>query len=116
MVTAVLVTVNPLANITFYISNPLGFDDVFDIGKPEYEIGAAFGCSDTSMWKPRLHRSKSGKSVGYVEYDFPSVINTNSDRDTNNPGNRFQLKFSLMAMQGADIGFSPIYSLSNVLS
>ena len=102
VVTATLATVSPSADLSFSIFNPLGFDDVFDIGKPQIEIGSSFGCSETELWKPLMQRSLSGKSVGYVEYNLPSAINTDAARDVSKTENKIQLKFPLTAMKGVD--------------
>ena len=102
VVTAVLATVNPSADISFSIFNPLGFDDVFDIGKPEIEIGSSYGCSETKEWKADLRRSLSGKSVGYVQYNLPFAMNIDAARDVSKAENKIQIKFSLTAMKGVD--------------
>ena len=102
VVTATIATVTPSADISFSIFNPLGFDDVFDIGKPELEIGSSFGCSETKEWKPDMRRSLSGKSVGYVQYDLPFAMNIDSARDVSKTENKIQIKFSLTAMKDVD--------------
>ena len=39
----------PLTDMHFSIFNPLGFDDVFDIGKPEITLLSNFNCNDRSL-------------------------------------------------------------------
>ena len=112
VVTATLATVNPSADISFSIFNPLGFDDVFDIGKPEIEIGSSFGCSETKLWKPLMRRSLSGKSVGYMEYNLPSAINTDASRNVSKTENKIQLKFSLTALKGVDTPGQYVFSVA----
>ena len=112
VVTATLATVSPSADLSFSIFNPLGFDDVFDIGKPEIEIGSSFGCSETELWKPLMQRSLSGQSVGYVEYNLPSAINTDAARDVSKTENKIQLKFPLTAMKGVDTPGQYVFSVA----
>ncbi len=112
VVTATIATVQPSADISFSIFNPLGFDDIFDIGKPEIEIGSSFGCSETKLWKPEMRKSLSGNSVGYVDYNLPSAINTDSARDVNKVENKIQIKFSLTAMKGVDIPGQYVFSVA----
>ena len=100
VVSAEIKTVNPFGDISFMIFNPLGYDDVFNIGKPEFSYGASFGCSDTTKWEPIMHRSLSGKSVGYVNYDLPYAVNIDMDRDISNLDNKISIKFPLTAMEG----------------
>ena len=100
VVSAEIKTVNPFGDISFMIFNLLGYDDVFNIGKPEFSYGASFGCSDTTKWEPIMHRSLSGKSVGYVNYDLPYAVNIDMDRDISNLDNKISIKFPLTAMEG----------------
>ena len=111
VVTATIATVNPSADISFLIYNPLGFDDVFDIGKPEIEIGSSFGCSETKEWKPDMRRSLSGESVGYVQYNLPFAMNIDAARDVSKAENKIQIKFSLTAMKGVDTAGQYVFSV-----
>ena len=47
--TIVFQVVEPLTDMHFSIFNPLGFDDVFDIGKPEITLLSNFNCNDRSL-------------------------------------------------------------------
>ena len=101
VITAEISTVNPLADISFSIFNPLGFDDIFNIGRPEIVLGASFEtCSDTTKWEPIMKRSLSGKSVGFVEYDLLNAMNTDTERDISKPENKIKITFPLTAMKG----------------
>ena len=112
VVTATIATVQPSADISFSMFNPLGFDDVLDIGKPEIEIGSSFACSQTKLWKPEMRKSLSGKSVGYVEYNLPSAINTDTARDVTKSENKIQIKFPLTAMKGVDTPGQYVFSVA----
>ena len=100
VVTADITTVNPYSDISFTISNPLGYDDVFNIGKPELAFGASFACSETSKWEPIMQKSLSGNSVGLVEYNLPITLNTDMNRNISNADNMISIKFPLTAMEG----------------
>ena len=93
VVTADITTVNPYSDISFTISNPLGYDDVFNIGKPELAVGASFACSETSKWEPIMQKSLSGNSVGLVEYNLPIALNTDMNRNISNGDNMISIKF-----------------------
>ena len=99
VVEAELTSTQPLADYTVSIFNPLGYDDVFNIGKPTLEAGASYSCSDRSSWDPIPKMTISGSSTGKYEYKLKSVLNTDSTRDINNVENKFKVKFPLTAMQ-----------------
>ena len=100
IVSAEITTVNPFSDISFLMFNPLGYDDIFNIGKPELTFGNSFACSETAEWEPLMQKSLSGNSVGLVEYNLPIALNTDMERNITNSENKISLKFPLMAMDG----------------
>ena len=100
IVSANLKTVNPFSDISISIFNPLGYDDVFNIGKPELAFGNSFACSETAKWEPKMQKSLSGNSVGLVEYNLPMALNTDIERNISNNENTISLKFPLTALEG----------------
>ena len=116
IVSAEITTVNPFSDISFLMFNPLGYDDVFNIGKPELTFGNSFACSETTKWEPLMQKSLSGNSVGLVEYNLPIALNTDMERNITNSENRISLKFPLTAMDGYTEGqyvFSVVMKVGN---
>ena len=66
VVTASVVTNNPFGDITFSVFNPLGYDDVFNIGPPQLTYGDSYLLNDVAKWTPKLLRSYSGQGIGRV--------------------------------------------------
>ena len=66
VVTASVSTNNPFGDITFSVFNPLGYDDVFNIGPPQLTYGDSYLLNDVAKWTPKMLRSYSGQSIGRV--------------------------------------------------
>lgn len=66
VVTASVSTNNPFGDITFSVFNPLGYDDVFNIGPPQLTYGDSYLLNDVAKWTPKMLRSYSGQGIGRV--------------------------------------------------
>ena len=66
VVTASVSTNNPFGDITFSVFNPLGYDDVFNIGPPQPTYGTSYLLNDVAKWTPKMLRSYSGQGIGRV--------------------------------------------------
>ena len=66
VVTASVSTNNPFGDITFSVFNPLGYDEVFNIGPPQLTYGDSYLLNDVAKWTPKLLRSYSGQGIGRV--------------------------------------------------
>ena len=66
VVTASVSTNNPFGDITFSVFNPLGYDDVFNIGPPQLTYGTSYLLNDVAKWTPKMLRSYSGQGIGRV--------------------------------------------------
>ena len=101
VITAELTTTNPYGDINFSIFNPLGFDDVFNIGYPQIaSLGTSYECNNVSKWVPTMQKSISGLSVGKVDFDLTAVINVDMTRNISNEENKMVIKFPITAMKG----------------
>ena len=100
IVEAKLTTVNPYGDVKITVFNPLGYDDVFDIGQPVIESGNSYQCNDVSKWKFNLYKSISRKSVGKMDYVLEKVLNIDMSRSVGNTDNIIKVKFPLTAMKG----------------
>ena len=66
VVTASVSTNNPFGDITFSVFNPLGYDEVFNIGPPQLTYGDSYLLNDVAKWTPKMLRSYSGQGIGRV--------------------------------------------------
>ena len=73
-------TMAVLQNMTVYLEIVDGYEDVINIGTPIVELGDSYVCFDKKSVNVKKIKSKSGNSVGSIQFTLLNLLNTDHTR------------------------------------